>query len=367
MIFFFFLGFVLFSHVIFGIRLSGYTSFLNACVSCFKLLLANFDFWELFAVNNSAAICFVFTFLFFFKFFFLSMFFAIMDKFFVAGEAPPINFKHTFKPALSRIIRWIEWDDDYSMSVANQTVEKEKPISRAGRVRYYSAWINQIRNGGHHFAANDADEGYMSQSKSLIDVCDVDEKMQEVLRWSRDEAKRFVEQYRRLQVQKQEFSNDEVFRKQKVKAVIEKDLKVHKDAMDEAERHQRYAILVNEAMERRDQETLSKYIIRLEDKITKKMIEKHSLLTDVYHLRAESERMRYSDDDMKRIADEDATVHDKQHEAPEQGELEDGEDGDKGDDDANSSDQEYAQPSPEAIEAQAATARARGTPTLTLI
>ena len=30
------------------------------------------------------------------------------------------------------------------------------------------------------------------------------------------------------------------------------------------------------------------------------MIEKHALLTDVYHLRAESEKMRYTDDDMKR-------------------------------------------------------------------
>merc|ERR1719377_13997 len=121
--------------------------------------------------------------------------------------------------------------------------------------------------------------------------------MNEVLRWSREEAKQFAETYRRMMADKAEFSNDEVFLKTKVKQFIEKELDATRDSMHEAERHQRYAIMVNESLAQKDQEMLSKYIIRLEQKITRKKIESHALETDVYHLKAESHKMRYTDDE----------------------------------------------------------------------
>merc|ERR1711924_79026 len=83
-----------------------------------------------------------------------------------------------------------------------------------------------------------------------------------------------------------------------------------------------------------DQDTLAKYILRLEDKITQKMKEKHALLTDVYHLRAEAEKMRYSDEDVKRIAEEEVLEHERELEK-EEAAAGDGDD---------SSDGEYAQP-----------------------
>lgn len=255
-----------------------------------------------------------------------------LTSFFVSGEPPPLNLKRTLKPALSRLIRWVEWDDDYTMNNQDQ-VEKERPISRAGRVHKVAMLINEIKMSDGH--ALD-DEGYVRKSKELSDVCDVDEKMSEVMRWSREEAKRFVEYYRTLQVQKQEFRNDDVFLKNKVKVAIDKELAANQEAMEEAERHRRYAILVNEAMEIGDQDVLSKYILRLEDKITKKMIEKHALLTDVYHLRAESEKMRYTDDDIKHIADEETLQQDKEQ-------IEDADHGGIDIEDDASSNGEYAQ------------------------
>lgn len=249
-------------------------------------------------MSGWAAIIFVFSFLFLFKFFFLNVFFAIIDKFFVSGETPPVNLKKNLKPLLGRLLRWVEWDDDYSMDVRVGIEKKviDGPPSRAGRVHQVALAINEMRNSD----GTDAhEEGYMQKSRQIADVCDADERMLEVMRWSRDEARNFVDKFRKLSMQKSEVRNDDVFLNTKVSTEIKNDLKKVQDSMDEAERHQRYAILINEAMERRDQEILAKYILRLEDKITKKSIEMKALMTDVYHLRAESEKMRYADDDPK--------------------------------------------------------------------
>jgi hypothetical protein len=342
MLLFFFTGFVFFSHLLFGSELEKYASLGDTAVSCFTFLLGEFDFWIFWKTRDWAALVFVFGFLFLFKFFFLNVFFAIIDKNFVSGDPPPLNLKRTLKPALSRLVRWIQWDDDYNMQKPDE-VEKERPVSRSGRVHQFAKEIEQILNGDIIDAHG---ETVFRHSKSLGDVCDSDEKLNEVLRWSRDEAKRFVESYRRLQVQKAEFRNDDVFFKSTVQVQIEKELKANEEAMLEAERHQRYAILVNEAMERRDQETLSKYILRLEGKIQKKMIEKHALLTDVYHLRAESDKMQYSDDDVRQMAEGENLLQDAQ-------EAEDGEHGEQDHADGESSDGEYAQPPPAALPGQA--------------
>jgi len=279
--------------------------------------------------------------LFLFKFFFLNVFFAIIDKFFVSGDPPPFNWKRALKPALGRLVRWVEWDDDYSLN-STDNVEKERPISRAGRVHKYHNMIMDIRDHADGFTSATGEDLGNKKSRALTDVCDVDERMNEVLRWSRDEAKRFVETFRKHQSAKMEFRNDHLFLKTKVKVAIDKELADNKATMDEAERHQRYAIIVNENMERRDQDTLSRYILRLEDKITKKMIEKHALLIDVYHLRAESEKMRYTDP--LHIADEENLEQEKKQQALR---IEDK----TPNPDDEDSDAEYATASPEALAA----------------
>jgi hypothetical protein len=299
MLLFFFTGFVLFAHIIFGHRLPRLASISEAAVFCFSFLIGQFDFWVLYAVSRLAAVFFVFSFLFLFKFFFLNVFFAIIDHHFVAGETPPINVRKNLKPIFGRLFRWIEWDDDYSMEARKSGGKKvvDGPPSRAGRVHQVVLKLNEIKDSDGIEALED---GYIKKSKALSDVCDVDERMNEVLRWSREEAKVFVEDFRKFLNEKDEFTgNDEFFLKSKVQQRVKQDLEKERQAMGEAERHQKYAILINEAMERRDQETLAKYILRLEDKITKTMKEKHALQMEVYHLRAESEKMRYADDEPK--------------------------------------------------------------------
>merc|ERR1719487_2574423 len=48
----FFMGFVLFAHVIFGIQLQTLSDIMGAMVYCFKFLIGSFDFWELWAVSE---------------------------------------------------------------------------------------------------------------------------------------------------------------------------------------------------------------------------------------------------------------------------------------------------------------------------
>merc|ERR1719353_60764 len=105
----------MFAHIIFGLHVEGLSTIVSALVYCFKFLIGSFDFWELWVVSQWSALIFVFGFLFLFKFFFLNIFFAIIDKFFISGEAPPINVRRFLKPFFGRLCRWIEWDKDLVM------------------------------------------------------------------------------------------------------------------------------------------------------------------------------------------------------------------------------------------------------------
>merc|ERR1712187_339249 len=78
-----------------------------------------------------------------------------------------------------------------------------------------------------------------------------------------------------------------------------------REGKEAAERHKRYAIQVHEKMVIRDQETLARYILLLEAKIRKRMVEKKSLLMEVHHLRGESDKMRYTPEEMKRLDNSD--------------------------------------------------------------
>jgi len=45
----------------------------------------------------------------------MNIFFAIIDRHFIAAEPPPFNIKRKLKPIFGRICRCIEWDEDYVM------------------------------------------------------------------------------------------------------------------------------------------------------------------------------------------------------------------------------------------------------------
>jgi len=67
----------------------------------------------------------------------------------------------------------------------------------------------------------------------------------------------------------------------------------------DAERHMRYSTKVHEQMAQRDQETLAKYVLLLENKIKAKMGEKHALETEVNHLKLECDHMRFTQEELK--------------------------------------------------------------------
>lgn len=206
-----------------------------------------------------------------------------------------MNVRHFLKPIFGRIIRWVDWDADLNMEDEAAKASKDGPPSRADRAHKYALMIAEARNKHNYHD----ESGTVKKSKALNDVCEVDDRMNDVLRWSREEAKKFVETFRKLQDQKLHAHNDEQFLKTIVKAkFVDAEFKIEQEAMNEAERMHRYAILVNEKMAERDQEILAKYILRLEYKMDEKMKEYKGLNTDVHHLYAEAANMSKTKDQL---------------------------------------------------------------------
>jgi len=302
MLLFFFLGFVFFAHFSFGVDVIELSEvWPGTFVYCFEYLIGEFSFLELFNSGNPfLAVVFFISYLFLFKLFFLNIFFAIIDRFFVSKDVPPVDPKKLLYPFCNRICRSIEWKDDYRMQ-QQEVKQEDKPPTRADMVHKTALKIQDIRDQ----AADGGTGGeIVRKSKLLNDVCDPSEQMQEVMRWSKDEARHFTDTWKKLQQEKQAYNNDEGFLSTKLAVEIAHSMNKAREAMEMAERSKRYHVQVNEGMVRRDQVTLAKYIMRLENKIEHKMIQKHSLLTDVYHLRAESEKMRFSDEDLKKQQEE---------------------------------------------------------------
>jgi len=173
------------------------------------------------------------------------------------------------------------------------------PPSRRNRTQKTAREIDDIKASAEDGVA----ASFGGKSRMLTDVCDVDEKMGNVLHWSKEEAKKFTAIVRDLTGQKQNpkhAKNEELFIKNFVMKPFQIECEEERKLMEEAERHKRYAIQVHEQMAIRDQETLSKYVILLESKLRKRMVEQTALSWEVHHLRVESQYMRYTKEEIKR-------------------------------------------------------------------
>jgi len=294
-------AFVMFAHVSFGPKMTQLSSVMGSVNYCFYYILGTFDFWPVFEADSMMSILFFPTYLILFYFVFTNIFFAIIDRNFVSAEPPPFNLKRNLKPIFSRVCRCIEWDEDYVMEEDPTAKKSMGPPSRRNRVHETAEKIATI-NATAGDAVQFADQS--RKTKTLNEVCDMDERLSEVLHWSREEAKRFVDDFQRLLVKKQDpkkMKAEELFiRKEVMSEYVDVKVKRERDDMEQAERHKRYAIQVHEQMAVRDQDTLARYIQLLERKIKKRMTEKKSLLMEVHHLRAESEKMRFTEDERKR-------------------------------------------------------------------
>lgn len=208
------------------------------------------------------------------------------------------------KPIFKRFCKCVEWDDDYALEqdpAAHAKGGQGGPPSRRMLVHDTYREIKKIQAS----ADNDGGSIVDKTSKVLSDVCDPDERMNQVLQWSAEQGKLFVDQYRGLYARKQEDNNDEVWIQTAVVPKIKEEEKDARQEMEEAKRQMQYAIIVREKMAIRDQDTLARYILTLEAKIQQMTLDKHALHMEVHHLRAESQKMRYTDEELKENENDD--------------------------------------------------------------
>jgi len=306
MLFITMVGFVMMAYVSFGAGVEGLSTLPKACIYCFYYILGNFDFHALAKVDSLMAIIFFFPYLLLFYCVFQNLFFAIIDRNFVTANPPAENWRKKLKPLFGKLCWCIEWDEDYQMDENPSANPKEGPPSRSDRVHKTMMKIQDLED---QFGVTSG--GTISKkAKQLSDVCDMDDRLTEVLHWSRDEAKKFVDKYQSLLTRKQENkSNDENFIKNEVMTEVRKEANDAKKDMDDEQRKMIYAIQVHESMAMRDQEMLSRYILLLEDKIKKKIGLKFGLRQEVNHLRLESERMRYTDEEQAKRQNDEMGMH----------------------------------------------------------
>jgi len=174
------------------------------------------------------------------------------------------------------------------------TGDGEASLTRQGKVKKTQLRLQEIEDRARENVVSLCPKN----SKILTAVCDVDERMSDVLQWSREEAQRLVTDFQRLLNKKHSVKNDDVFIKLEMMR-LKDDSRQLRDEMQDAERHMRYSTKVHEQMAQRDQETLAKYVLLLENKIKAKMGEKHALETEVNHLKLECDNMRFTQEELK--------------------------------------------------------------------
>lgn len=296
-------GFVLFAYVSFGPTVKSLGRVDKAFNYCFYYVLGVFDFWPLFDADSRMALIFFPVYLLLFYCVFTNIFFAIVDRFFNAAEPPPFNWKRQLKGTFGRVCTCFNWDEDYLMEEPAEGGRKKGPMSRRDRVKDIFVDMQKIRQTAHEHVSTDNQKN----SLMLSEVCDVDERMADVLLWSKEEAKYLVNKYQNLYTEKLETRNLTAF-------VSERMLDVKADRakawleMRDSERYKRYTIQVKERMQRRDQETLARYIDVLQNKIKEKMAEKKALSQDVFHLIGETQKMRWPKDEMTKMAQAEASA-----------------------------------------------------------
>ncbi|CAE8646241.1 unnamed protein product [Polarella glacialis] len=288
---------MLFAYVSFGPNFPACSTIPLTFNYCFFYILGHFDFWPLYDANPVMAVVFFFPYLLLFYCVFTNIFFAMVDRFFISEDPPPVNLKRKLKPIFSKVCRCIQWEDDFVMEEDPNAEKKLGPKSRAARVEETAKIIRDVY---YHGGEVEIGQG-QKKSKLLSEICDPDERLANVMRWSRDEAKSIVLAFRNMLAKKQESQSDDSFIKNEVMAKVGGEERKMRHDMEEAFRQMRYATEVHEVMAARDQNTLARYILLLEAKIKTKMVEKHSLLMEVHHLRGESDNMRFSKDDLKAI------------------------------------------------------------------
>eukprot|EP00927_Polykrikos_kofoidii_P065416 TRINITY_DN61172_c0_g1_i1.p1 TRINITY_DN61172_c0_g1~~TRINITY_DN61172_c0_g1_i1.p1 ORF type:complete len:1563 (-),score=233.61 TRINITY_DN61172_c0_g1_i1:178-4866(-) len=289
---------VFFAFLLFGKGVKALSSIPDSAIYCWYVVVGNFDFWSLHDVDPIVGTIFFLFYSVMFYCVFTNIFFAIIDRNFVSADPPTANPKRMLKPIFGKICSFIDWDEDDVMEV-DEGSEKNAPKSRRMRVQEVYQKIKAIKDNSSEGPSGDVGGPRSVKSKQLVEVCDPDERLGDVVHWSKEEAKKFVQIFKQLERTKQEpqhIKNEDNFVRNEAMTLINAEAAEEEKTMKEAERHKRYQILINEEMVLRDQETLAKYISLLEIKLHTRLTEKHSLKLEVAHLHTEFHSMRYSEE-----------------------------------------------------------------------
>lgn len=283
-------GFVMFSYVCFGPDLEATSTPINALIFCFKYVHGEFSLPDLLDVDPIMGAV-MFLYLIIVVCVFANIFFAIIDRHFVTADPPPIQWRLKLKPIFGRMCRCIEWDVDYVMEQDPNAEKKQGPPSRRFKVKQFQEKIQDIMSN-LNAAAGSKGQG---RSKDISEVCDIDDRLDTAVVWARDEAQRLANKLVDLSAKKQSDQNDDHFVKMEVMGkFVQEETRVTKAEMEEAERQMRYATQVYESTCMSDQETLAKYIIMLERKIRKHMVEMENLQVEVEHLEQQTDTLRHN-------------------------------------------------------------------------
>jgi len=288
-------AYVMFAYLSFGAHVEELSNILTATTYCFYYVLGSFNYGELHKADPVMAGLFFVSYMLMFYLVFTNIFLAIIDRHFVTAEAPKFNLKRALKPIFGNCFKCIQWDEDYVMEEGGQQTKKQYgPLSRRDRVKATHEQIELILQSARDNVCTAASRKNNSRGKYLSDVCEMDERLYEVMHWGRVEAKQFVETFQRFQIRKHNTSNDKLFVLNEVMPEVHRHMEEEYESMSVAERRTRHAIQVNEQHVEQDQRILASYINVLETRLSDSMKDRRWLMTEVEHLNQETHQMRYT-------------------------------------------------------------------------
>merc|ERR1719313_3252430 len=266
-------GFVMFCHVSFGPQLDRLSTIFSSFNYCFGMIIGDYDYNELNAVDSFMATFFFFFFLIVFQCVFLNIFFAIIDCFFVNTSPPPTNIMKILKPYFGSLplLKYLQWDYDVHMEQTGKEANKKQPPSRTDASKEARRKIDALMDDARK-KGEESDPVYAKDFNSL--ELDAVEQFEEVMVWARDEARKYIDIYTKLKDERQNYANVNAFIDKK-KRELQGLVRTEENRAKDVERRMKYHLQLYEASAYKDLDTVSRYMLLLEHKIkrasTKKM------------------------------------------------------------------------------------------------
>jgi len=293
------IGFVTFGHVSFGAKLKGLSTPVESFRYCFVMIIGEFAYWELEAIDPLMSYVFFFCFIIIFNCMFVNIFFAIIDSFFVTATPPALNLRTYLKPYLGCV--WcIQWDHDIAMEkIAGHDEDKNKPPSRSDAARNAN---DEIQSMWDLFHKQEPDDRKKIDCKMIGDksICDTksDPRFKEVEAWARDEARKYRERLERLREHRNSHIRTE-HDKDNEERKLRQELEQEADKKNRSERQMRYQLQIHEKSAQADLATVAQYTLLLEHKIARKSQKMLRLQKEMDFMQREMMLLSYTEEEIE--------------------------------------------------------------------